>query len=72
MIPKPSFVERSIFKGLFSVFNIISIQEPVPLKHALFFMKLNKFSLSMKDDMLKLEGSRLKSPSTTLLSYSFG
>ena len=67
MITKPSFVRRSIFKGVFSFVNIKSKQEPVPLKHVLFFMRLTKFWLSMKDDMLGLEGSRLKSPSTTLL-----
>ena len=48
-----------------------SMQEPVPLKHVLFFMRLKKNWLSMKDNMVGLEGSRVKSPSTALMSNSF-
>ena len=70
MITKPSFV-RSILKEYFPFFNIKSIQEPVPLKHVLFFTRLTNFLLFMKDDMLGLKRSRLKSPLTTLLSYPF-
>ena len=51
--------------------NIESIQEPVPLKNVLFFMRLTKFWLSMRDNTLGLEGLRLKTPSTTLLPYLF-
>ena len=63
---------EEVFLGEYFLFiNIKSIQEPVPLKLVLFFMRLTKFWLSMNENMLGLEGSRLKSPITTLLSYSF-
>ena len=47
------------------------IQEPAPLKHVFFLMRLTKFWLFMKDDKIELECSRLKSPSNTLLSNLF-
>ena len=44
------------------------MQETVPLKHN-FFYEANKIVAIHKDNMLGLEGSRLKSPSTTLSSH---
>ena len=41
----------------------------IPLKHIFFFMRLTTFWLSVKDNMLGREGSRIKSLSTTLLLY---
>ena len=43
---------------------------PLPLKQVLLFIKLNKFWLFINETILGLEGSKLKSPSMTLLSYS--
>ena len=63
--------EEVFLKKYVLVVNIKSIQEPFPLKHVLFFMSLTKFWLSMEDNMLGLEGSKWKSPSTTYMSYSF-
>ena len=71
MVTKHSFVRRIIFKEYFLFVNIRSIQEPVPLKNVLFFMRLTKLWLPIKDNMLGLEDLKLKSPSTNLLSYSF-
>ena len=59
MITKSSFVWRIFLKGYFLFVNIKSIQGPIPLKHVLFFMRLTKFWLSMKDNMLRLQGSKL-------------
>ena len=71
MVTKHSFVRRIIFKEYFLFVNIRSIQEPVPLKNVLFFMRQTKLWLPIKDNMLGLEDLKLKSPSTNLLSYSF-
>ena len=71
MITKPSFVRRNIFEAVFSVCLFEINAGTCSFKTRLVFHEVKKNWLSMKDIMLGLEGSRVKSPSTTLMSYSF-
>ena len=60
--------EYVFLKEYFLFVNIKSMHEPSPLKQVLLFTQLNKFWLFINETILGLDGSKLKSPSLTLLS----